>query len=241
MGEPPADPELLDWLADWFVHEGGWSLKSLHRMLLTSQAWRLSRIQPGANNSADADTDNRYFLRPAYRRLEVEALRDSILSVSGQLNPTMGGRGVFLPIPNAALEANTDRDSIWPRSSESDASRRTVYAFVKRGLVIPFLEVLDLCDTVSSSPRRQVTTIAPQALTLFNGEFIQQQSRRFAERLRLEAGPDPARQVELAYRLALCRPPTGTERDAVLGYLREGSLSEVCRVIFNLNEFAYPE
>lgn len=241
MGEPPADPELLDWLADWFVHEGGWSLKSLHRMLLTSQAWRLARIQPGANPTADADSDNRFFQRPAYRRLEVEALRDSILSVSGQLNPTMGGRGVFLPIPNAALEANTDRDSIWPKSPESEASRRTVYAFVKRGLVVPFLEVLDLCDTVSSSPRRQVTTIAPQALTLFNGEFIQQQSHRFAERLRHEAGPDPARQVELAYRLALCRPPTPTEREAVLGYLRDGSLSEVCRVIFNLNEFAYPE
>jgi hypothetical protein len=150
--------------------------------------------------------------------------------------------GMFpLPFPNAALEANTDRDSIWPRAVgiRCVASNRVRLCEARsRGSI---LEVLDLCNTVSSSPRRQVTTIAPQALTLFNGEFIQQQSRRFAERLRLEAGPDPARQMELAYRLALCRPPTASERDAVLGYLREGSLSEVCRVIFNLNEFAYPE
>ena len=245
MGEPPTDPELLDWLTDWFTHEGGWSLKSLHRLILQSQAWRLSReVQP---DHAVVDPDNRLFSRQGYRRLEVEPLRDSILAVSGQLNPAMGGRGVFLPIPRAAIEANTDRDSIWPAVSDAEAARRTVYAFVKRGLVVPLLEVLDLCDTVSSSPRRQVTTIAPQALTLFNGDFVNQQARRLADRLRQEAGDDRGRQVTLAYRLSLCRTPTEKELMAARAFFEtfpgehEQALSEFCRVLFNLNEFAYPE
>ncbi len=245
MGEPPTDPELLDWLSDWFTHEGGWSLKSLHRLILQSQAWRLSRATQADRISTDPD--NRLFWRQAYRRLEVEALRDSMLAVSGQLNPAMGGRGVFLPIPSAAIEANTDRDAIWPAVSEAEASRRTVYAFVKRGLVVPLLEVLDLCDTVSSAPRRQVTTIAPQALTLFNGDFVNQQARRFADRLRREAGEAAERQIQLAYQLALCRPATQAERGAALRFLEEfpgdraQALREFCRVLFNLNEFAYPE
>jgi hypothetical protein len=148
------------------------------------------------------------------------------------------------------MEANTDKESVWKVSPASDTARRTVYAFVKRGLVVPMLEVLDLCDTVTSSPRRQVTTVAPQALTLFNGEFVNGQAGRFAERLEREVGDDPARQVEWAYRLALTRPPSASERSAALEFLNRagpapGSRREpwiqLCRVIFNLNEFAYPE
>ncbi len=246
MGEPPGQPELLDWLSDWFVHEGGWSMKALHRMILGSRTWRLSRA--ARTESMAADPDNRWLTHPPYRRLEVEALRDSILAVSGQLDLRAGGRGVFLPIPAAALEANSDRDSIWTAGSEAETSRRTVYAFIKRGLVVPLLEVLDLCDTVSSTPQRQVTTVAPQALTLFNGDFVHQQARRFAGRLKREAGSDPERQVELAIRLALCRPPTSVERKTLLEFLGPASgmspdqgLEQVCRVLFNLNEFAYPE
>ncbi len=246
MGEPPSQPELLDWLSDWFVHEGGWSVKALHRMILGSRTWRLSRSARA--EAVAADLDNRWLSHQSYRRLEVEALRDSILAVSGRLDLRMGGRGVFLPIPSAALEANTDRDSIWTAAGEAETSRRTVYAFIKRGLVVPLLEVLDLCDTVSSAPRRQVTTVAPQALTLFNGEFVHLQARHFAERLKREAGSDPVRQVDLAVRLTLCRPPNATERRTLMEFLGPASgmnpdqgLEQVCRVLFNLNEFAYPE
>ena len=246
MGEPPALPELLDWLSDWFVHEGGWSVKALHRMILGSRTWRLSRV--ARSDGVALDPDNRWLTHQPYRRLEVEALRDSILAVSGHLDLRMGGRGIFLPIPSAALEANTDRDSIWTAGSEAEISRRTVYAFIKRGLVVPLLEVLDLCDTVSTSPRRQVTTVAPQALTLFNGEFVHRQAREFATRLKREAGSDPVRQVDLAIRLTLCRPPTSVERKTLLEFLGPASgmspdqgLEQVCRVLFNLNEFAYPE
>ena len=246
MGEPPTHPELLDWLADWFVHEGGWSLKELHRLILSSETWRMSRTSRPEYEAADPE--NRWLWHQSYRRLEVEALRDSILAVSGALNRQQFGRGVFLPVPAAAMEANTDKDSIWQVSSPEETSRRTVYAFVKRGLVVPMLEVLDLCDTVSSSPRRQVTTVAPQALTLFNGEFVNEQARVLAERLEREMPGNPEGQIERAYQLALGRLPSASERAALREFLEAGPESERAerriqfgRVLFNLNEFAYPE
>jgi len=144
-------------------------------------------------------------------------------------------------IPEAALEANTDKASVWTASSEAETSRRTIYAFVKRGLVLPMLEVLDLADTVSSCPQRQITTVAPQALSLFNGEFVNQQATHFAARLRREAGADPVKQLQLAWRLALCREPRQDELARMLQFEKDEPLEQVCRVIFNLNEFAYPE
>ncbi|HAV63299.1 MAG TPA: hypothetical protein DCY13_13155, partial [Verrucomicrobiales bacterium] len=167
-------------------------------------------------------------------------------------------------IPAAAVEANTDKESSWKPSSEEEASRRTIYAFIKRGLVVPMLEVLDLGDTVSSCPQRQITTVAPQALTLFNGDFVNEQAAHFAERLRKEAGPDLRSRLELAWRLAMCRPPTSSELAAMEAYWEQevsrsiteapagqrelarseaghAALTQVCRVIFNLNEFVYPD
>jgi hypothetical protein len=140
--------------------------------------------------------------------LEVEAIRDSMLAVSGQLNPKRFGPAMKPGIPAAALEANTDKEKVWQASDAREASRRSIYAFIKRGLVVPMLETLDLADTVSSCPQRQVTTVAPQALSLFNGDFVNQQSTHFAARLKREAGDDPAKQITLAWRLALCREPT---------------------------------
>jgi hypothetical protein len=264
MGEPPTHPELLDWLADWFMQEGHWSLKSLHRLILTSNTWRMSRE---FNSKYDAaDPENRLLWHIPHRRLEVEALRDSILAVSGQLNPTMYGRGVFLRIPQGAIEANTDKESIWKPSPDSESARRSIYAFVKRGLVVPMFEVLDLCDTVHSAPQRSVTTVAPQALTLFNGDFVNEQARHLAARLSKEVGDDPKKQIERVYRLALCRSPSRAESAAMIEFLKtetnrqrqhvsvengsskeaeadaqRAALLQVCRVILNLNEFAYAD
>lgn len=229
MGEAPADPALLDWLTHWFTHEAGWSLKRLHRLILTSSTWRQIK---------GSDTA---FVTPLYRRLEVEAIRDSMLAVSGQLNNRQFGPGMKPPIPAAALEANTDKASVWKPSSVEEASRRTVYAFVKRGLVLPMLEVLDLADTVASCSQRQITTVAPQALSLFNGEFVNQQAAAFASRLRREAGTAPAAQIRHGWRLALCRDPGARELAGMLEFLQHESLEQACRVILNLNEFAYPE
>ncbi|MFN0078511.1 MAG: PSD1 and planctomycete cytochrome C domain-containing protein [Prosthecobacter sp.] len=226
MGAAPSHPELLDWLAHWFMHDANWSLKKLHRLILTSRAWQSIK-------SPDA------LMR--YRRLEVEAIRDSMLAVSGQLNPKRFGPAMKPGIPKAALEANTDKEKIWQASDEREASRRSIYAFIKRGLVVPMLETLDLADTVSSCPQRQVTTVAPQALSLFNGDFVNQQAKHFAARLKREAGDDAAKQITLAWRLALCREPSASELKKMSAFLWEESLEQACRVILNLNEFVYPE
>ena len=262
MGEPPTHPELLDWLAHWFVHDANWSLKKLHRLILTSNTWRMStRSNPAY---AAADPENRLLWRLPHRRLQVEAIRDSMLAVSGQLNPKMFGPAMKPAIPAAAVEANTDKESSWKPSDPIEASRRTIYAYIKRGLVVPMLEVLDLADTVSSCPQRQVTTVAPQALSLFNGDFVNEQARHFASRLQREAGSGRREQIELAWRLALCRPPTTTEiaametfcgqeasklmaeasaekRELTKAEAEQAALTQMCRVILNLNEFVYAE
>ena len=251
MGAAPSHPELLDWLAHWFMHDAKWSLKKLHRLILTSRAWQSSsegqratseKSNPAAASPESASVSPPYALSsPLYRRLEVEAIRDSMLAVSGQLNPKRFGPAMKPGIPAAALEANTDKDKIWTASNEREASRRTIYTFIKRGLVVPMLETLDLADTVSSCPQRQVTTVAPQALSLFNGDFVNQQAKHFAARLKRDAGDDPAKQITLAWKLALCREPTTDELAKMQAFLHDESLEQACRVILNLNEFVYPE
>jgi uncharacterized protein DUF1553 len=256
-GDPPTHPELLDWLADWFVREG-WSLKKLHALILTSNTYRMSK--QWNSDYGEKDPEDRFLWRFPYRRLEAEAIRDSILAVSGQLNLQMYGPSMYPQVPKQALEGHSDPDKIWKASSEKESSRRTAYAFIKRSMVVPMLEVLDLCDTTRTSAKRSVTTVAPQALTLLNGEFVNRQAVRFARRLEQEAGDDPEKQVERAYRLALCREPTQNEKTAMLQYLKreaesrgnetsiqhateakQRALEQMCRVIFNLNEFVYPD
>ena len=237
IGSAPTHPELLDWLADWFTHEGGWSLKKLHRLILESATWRQRTggmeywsggvVGKKANTPtlqhsitpSSADPQSTLLWRFPYRRLEVEAIRDSVLAVSGTLNPRVGGPSMYPQVPRVVLEGHSDPDKIWPAFNEADASRRTVYAFLKRSLVVPMLEVLDVCDTTQSAERRSVTSIAPQALTLFNGDFVMQQARHFAARLEREAGASRDKQIELAYRLALCRPPKPLELSAMKTYL----------------------
>jgi cytochrome c553 len=238
LGQRPTHPELLDWLAVWFV-DNGWSFKKLHTLILSSNVYRMSKLSN--ETYAAADPENRLLWRLPYRRLEAEAIRDSMLAVSGRLNPKMYGPSMFPEVPEAAMAGSSDPDKIWKASDEQERSRRTVYAFLKRSLIVPMLEVLDLCDTARTSAQRLTTSVAPQALTLFNGEFVNAQSRRFAERLRREGGADPARQVELAYRLALARRPTPAESVKMLRFLDSEPLEQLTRVILNLNEFVYTD
>ncbi|MFN0056124.1 MAG: DUF1553 domain-containing protein [Planctomycetales bacterium] len=225
MGAPPTHPELLDYLAAEFMAHG-WSLKWLHREILCSQTYRMEKAW--RDDYGAADPENRLFWRVPYRRLEVEAIRDAMLVVSGRLDSRQGGAPVFPFIPREALAANSDPDKVWPPYNEQAASRRTVYAFIKRALVVPMIEVLDLCDTTRSSAKRGVTSVAPQALTLFNGQFVNEQARHFALRLEREGGQDWVEQgeragavaiSERAYRLALGRPPTAAEQRSAVGFL----------------------
>lgn len=259
MGERPTHPELLDWLSHWFVQEG-WSLKKLHRLILTSNSYRMAK---GWNPKYGAeDPENRMLWRVSPRRLEVEAVWDSALKVSGQLNPQMYGPSMYPFVPEAALQGHSDPDKIWKPFDERDASRRAIYAFIKRSMLVPLFEVLDFCDTARTAASRQVTSVAPQALSLWNGDFVNRQSRHFAERLETEAGTDANKQIERAYLLALCRPVTTREKAEMLAFLereakqrlveyapssadqakaRRAALQQMCRVIFNLNEFAYTD
>jgi hypothetical protein len=261
MGEPPTHRDLLDWLADWFVQEG-WSIKKLHRLILASNAYRMSKKWNPEYGTKDPE--DRLLWRFPYRRLDVEAIRDSMLAVSGRLNPKMFGPSTYLHMPKEALASHSDPDKVWKPFDEREASRRTVYALLKRSLIVPLLETLDLCDTARTSAKRAITTVAPQALMLFNGDFVNRQARHLAERLRKEVGDDPEKLVERAYLLALCRPPDHTERRTLVNYLqqetanltqetaqtalllddstaRQRALQEMCRVIFNLNEFVYSD
>ncbi|MCI0359502.1 MAG: DUF1549 and DUF1553 domain-containing protein, partial [Planctomycetaceae bacterium] len=266
MGARPTHPELLDWLAHWFSHDAGWSLKKLHRLIVTSETYRQSSIadfglrisdsqtespvsnpQSAIRNPQLVDPENKLLWHFPYRRLDVEAIRDSMLTAAGNMNRRMYGPAVYLPIDQAAIEAHTDKQSAWKASAEPAINRRTVYAFVKRTLLVPMLETLDFCDTTQSTDRRAITSIAPQALTLFNGQFVNRQAEHFADRLRREAGDDPARQIDLAFRLALCREPTEREAASLRNFLNQETpnlgpqaLVQVCRVILNLNEFVYP-
>jgi len=238
MGERPTHPELLDWLAAWFM-DNGWSIKKLHRLIMDSNAYRMSR-QNNAQYAAK-DPEARLLWRLPYQRLEVEAIRDSVLAVSGQLNPKMGGPSMYPHIPKAAMQGSSDPDKIWKESDEREASRRTVYAFLKRSMVVPMLELLDLCDTSRTAAKRQNTSVATQALTLFNGDFINRQAVHFAARLRREAGAEPVKQIELAYRLTLARVPSKDETLLLVEFLKRESLEQMCRAMFNLNEFVYAD
>jgi hypothetical protein len=238
LGQPPTHPELLDWLAaDFIAH--GWSLKHLHRRILTSSTYQMSkRVNP---DYAAKDPENALLWRFPYKRLEAEVLRDSVLAVSGQLNRAMYGPSMYPDVPKEALTGHSDPDKIWKPLDERAAARRTVYAFMKRTFVVPLLETFDLCDTTRPNDRRQITTVAPQALMLFNGAFVNRQAKHFADRLRREAGNDPERQIERAYRLALGRAPHAPEKARLREFLRDESLEQLCRVVFNLNEFAYAD
>jgi len=236
MGAKPTHPELLDWLAAWFM-ENGWSLKKLHALILSSNTYRMAKSSNP--KYAQEDPENRLLWRVPYRRLQAEAMLDSILAASGKLNRQMYGPQVYPEIQKEALEGSSDPDKIWEPFDEPKASRRAIYLVVKRSLMVPLMEVLDLCDTTRSAPQRQTTSVAPQALQLFNGAFVNRQAQALAERLRREAGPDSAEQITLAYRLTLARTPTTAELAAMSAFLKEQSLAELCRVLFNLNEFAY--
>ena len=243
MGESPTHPELLDWLAAWFI-ENRWSTKALHRLIMTSSTYRMSK--EWRPDYGSADPANRLLWRVPYRRLEVEAIRDAMLAVSGHLNSTMYGPSMYPYVPPAALEGSSDPDKIWQPFDEEEASRRTIYALVKRSLIVPMMEVLDLCDTTKSSAMRTNTAVPTQALTLFNGEFVNRQARHFAQRLIDEAPDDWDAQVDLAFRLALARLPGDRERDYLLALKEDEEavgrlevLIQLCRVLFNMSEFVY--
>ncbi len=247
-GARPSHPELLDWLASEFV-AGGWSLKRLHRVVVTSEAYRQASayegvrvrgsesggLSAGSPSHPPADPENRLFWRMNRLRLEGEIIRDSLLAVSGRLNAKVGGSGIFPPIPADALKGSKG----WNTSADArEHDRRSLYIFAKRNLRFPFLEVFDAPDSNLTCPERGRSTTAPQSLTLLNAEEVLTASRAVTARLEREA-KEPRERVPLAYRLILGRQPTEREQTVAAQFLAQSPLSEFCRVLFNLNEFVY--
>jgi uncharacterized protein DUF1553/uncharacterized protein DUF1549 len=236
MGERPTHPELLDWLATEFV-KNGWSVKSLHRLIMNSDTYQMASADIQSNVAIDRD--NRYLWRMPRRRLEGEAIRDSIMSISGNLDLKVGGPAVLPYIDPALFQSSSKRT--WNGKPDSDPStwRRSVYVFSKRSIPLPMLDVFDKPDSVGSCARRNRSTIAPQALILMNNSFVLMEAKKFAERLRTEAGADPNEQVDLAFQLALGRKPTAKEQQQSVTFVRSGELTDFAQVMFNLNEFAF--
>ena len=235
-GEAPTHPELLDWLAVEFV-ERGWSIKQMHRLMMTSEAYQMSS-QWATEKHLLTDADNLLWWRYRPQRLEAEIVRDNILAVSGSLNKTMGGKAVFPELPPEVL-ASSDK-GIWNNTKDGpEVWRRSVYVYRKRALPLPFFEVFDLPDQNLTCGRRNVSTVPTQALTLMNNTWVLGQAARFADRVATDAGPDEAAQVARAYELALGRPPSADEARVGVEFLRTRTIGDFAHVILNLNEFIY--
>jgi Protein of unknown function (DUF1553)/Protein of unknown function (DUF1549) len=236
QGEKPTHPELLDWLAVEFMNRG-WSIKQMHRLIMTSEAYQMASAFEDAVDR-EKDPQNQYLWRFRAQRLDAETVRDSILVTSGAVNLAIGGPPVFPPLPKEILTSVSF--GIWKKQDEGpDVWRRSVYVYRRRGLAFPMFQVFDLPEQNITAGARNVSTVPTQALTLLNDPFVLRQAQLFADRVKKEAGDDPARQIDLAYRIALSRPPTPTELPVALESIGKQSLLDLTHVLFNLNEFVY--
>jgi mono/diheme cytochrome c family protein len=216
-GLPPTHPELLDYLAGQFI-DSGWSVKKLQKLIMLSSTYRMSS-RADNERASQIDSANDLLWRQNMRRLEAEAIRDSVLAVSGKLNPEAGGRG-FFPKPSREVIAGGSRPGLgWDVSTAEECNRRSIYAFEKRSMLVPLLETFDFNNTVMPAGARSVTTVAPQALMLLNDDFLQGQAEAFAARVASEAGPDRLKEIDRAYALALGREPTDRERQISGAYI----------------------
>ena len=236
VGDPPTHPELLDWLAVQFA-SNGWSVKQMHRLMMTSEAYQMASAYEDAGNIVN-DPENFSLWRFRIRRLETEILRDAIMASSGGIDLTVGGPPVFPYVPEEILAGQAH--GRWDNQPDGPAVwRRSVYVYRRRSLVFPFFETFDLPDQGVTTAARNVSTVATQALTLLNNPFVLGQAALFAERLEREVPNDIRGQVDLAYRIALARPPTEAEAEIGGQLVSERSLVDLTHVIFNLSEFLY--
>ena len=233
-GGLPSHPSLLDWLAVEF-RDGGGSFKTLHKLIVTSAAYRQSSAEDSAKTAIDGDA--RMLWRQSRKRIEAESVRDAVLSVAGDLDLAMGGPGFE---PFAFRDDHSpiyDHDAI-DRINAPECMRRTIYRFTVRSVPNPFVECLDGADPNVLTPVRNTTITALQALTLLNDPFMIRQSEVFAARLE-RTGRDRAGQIDEAFALAFGRPPREAERAALVAYAERHGMAKACRVVFNANEFVF--
>jgi uncharacterized protein DUF1553/uncharacterized protein DUF1549/F5/8 type C domain-containing protein len=252
MGALPSHPELLDWLAFWFLDHGE-SIKALHRLIVTSAAYRqASQYSLPSNRSSKErgtatatehwkratalDGDNRLLWRMNRLRLDAESIRDAMLFVSGKLDLRVGGPSVqqfYFKDDHSPTYDYTRYDLDSPGSY-----RRSIYRFIVRSVPDPFMEALDCPDASLLTAKRNTTTTALQALAILNNPFVLKQAEHFAERVNLGSG-DIHKQIDSAYRFALSRPPTVDESKKLVAFGQKHGLTNACRVILNSNEFMF--
>jgi cytochrome c553 len=226
-GERPSHPELLEWLASDLVSHG-WTLKRLQRLIMTSSTWMQSALAD--EQRALLDRENTLLWRRSPMRLEAEAIRDSMLAVSGLL----------------------DLQQFGPGTLDQNMKRRSIYFFIKRSQLIPMMMLFDWPEHLVSIGQRPVTTVAPQALMFMNSPQARKWASGFAGRLPAD---DPVAAVDTAWHLAFSRPPGTDEQQAALNFLknqeqqhagkggnpRQQALTDLCQTIFSMNEFIYSE
>ena len=234
MGQRPTHPELLDWLAAEF-RDHGQSLKQLHRLMVTSATYR----QASAANEAFAkvDANNAYYWRMNRRRLEAEAIRDSVLFVSGKLDSRLYGPS-FQDFVIEKPEHSPHYQYHLHDPEDPRSHRRSIYRFIVRSQQQPFMTTLDCADPSMRVDKRNETLSALQALALLNDAFMLTMAKHFAARVEKTQG-GLADKVDFAFRTAIGRRPTTLERTDLANYAARHGLANTCRVILNLNEFLF--
>jgi hypothetical protein len=222
LGQPPSHPELLDYLARELL-DHDWSLKRLHRLMVTSATYRQASHGPEAAASAAIDPLNRWLARMPVRRLAAEQVRDAAIAVAGELDPRMNGEG----------------------GDSGKTNRRAVYLKVFRNKQDPTLDVFDVPDGISTMPVRNVTTTPTQSLYMINGPWMMLRAKAFARRLEREPSTTLAERAATAYGLAFGRSPTAEELQAATEFLQANpaqshdALVDFCHILLNSNEFLY--
>ena len=257
-GQLPTHPELLDWLAAEF-RDSKQSLKDLHRLIVLSATYRQasgqvqspkSKVQSREQNdfglwtldfglAQATDADNRLLWRMSRRRLEAEAIRDSVLAVSGKLDKTMGGPS-FQDFVIDKPEHSPHYEYHLHDPDDPKSHRRSIYRFIVRSQQQPFMTTLDCADPSMQVDKRNESLSALQALALLNNGFMVTMAKHYAARLDARGGELPAK-VERAVYECLGRPATAEEREAFVAYAQQHGLPNLCRVLFNLNEFVFVE
>ncbi len=243
LGDKPSHPELLDWLAGYFI-DNGYSIKQLHRLLLRSHAYRIRSAQSMVSDdprriALDTDPENRLRWQFQHRRLEAEQIRDAILSVAGSLDETMGGKSV--PLRNRQFVFNhTSVDH-----TRYESLRRAIYLPVIRNNLYTLFEQFDFPDPTMPTGTRSSTSVAPQALLLLNDDLVMDAANRFAKRVRTST-PQEIEQITLAYRMALGRSPSRIELEQANEFINSIGHKEMgwqlfCHSLFASNEFIYVE
>ena len=250
MGMEPSHPQLLDWLANWFV-ENGWRIKQLHRLILTSATYRQrSRLPNDASVVAAAawelalerDPDVLWLSRFPRQRLSGEVIRDAMLSLAGILNRKTGGPGVRPPLP-AELRSTLLKNQWNVTEDTSEHNRRSIYVFARRNLRFPIFEAFDRPAANQSCSRRNVSTTAPQALHLLNSEFSFRMAELVANRI-LKSTAASDQQLKEAFALVLNRSPATDEFTNARQFLTDSgddALTQLCLALLNSNEFVFAD